>query len=85
MGDYDEALEHSTRRNILKKLQKKKAFLVEISRDLNIPTSTAAYHLKRLTRVGLIDERRGVYHVWFDLSERGRSFLEQVNPFKISN
>lgn len=76
MNEYNETLEHDTRRNILRKLLKKKAFLLEISRDLNIPTSTAAYHLKRLARVGLVDERRGVYHVWFDLSERGRSFLK---------
>jgi len=57
------------------KLSKDKAFLREIAKDLNIPTSTAAYHLKRLTQNGLINERRGVYHVWFDLTDKGRQLL----------
>ncbi len=59
----------------MRKLSKDKAFLREIAKDLNIPTSTAAYHLKRLTQVGLINERRGVYHVWFDLTDKGRQLL----------
>ncbi|MFX0169697.1 MAG: winged helix-turn-helix domain-containing protein [Candidatus Hodarchaeota archaeon] len=71
-----EALQHSTRRRILFKLSKDKAFLREIAKDLNIPTSTAAYHLKRLTQVGLINERRGVYHVWFDLTDKGKQLLD---------
>ena len=70
-----EALEHSTRRRIMHMLSKDKAFLREIAKDLNIPTSTAAYHLKRLTQIGLINERRGVYHVWFDLTDKGRQLL----------
>jgi predicted transcriptional regulator len=70
-----EALEHSTRRRIMRMLSKDKAFLREIAKDLNIPTSTAAYHLKRLTQIGLINERRGVYHVWFDLTDKGRQLL----------
>ena len=71
-----EALQHSTRRRIMDKLSKDKAFLREIAKDLNIPTSTAAYHLKRLTQIGLINERRGVYHVWFDLTDKGRQLLD---------
>ncbi|MFX1492115.1 MAG: winged helix-turn-helix domain-containing protein [Promethearchaeota archaeon] len=71
-----EALQHNTRRRIMTKLSKDKAFLREIAKDLNIPTSTAAYHLKRLTQVGLINERRGVYHVWFDLTDKGRQLLD---------
>ncbi len=70
-----EALQHSTRKRIMRKLSKDKAFLREIAKDLNIPTSTAAYHLKRLTQIGLINERRGVYHVWFDLTDKGRQLL----------
>ncbi len=70
-----EALQHNTRRRIMHKLSKDKAFLREIAKDLNIPTSTAAYHLKRLTQIGLINERRGVYHVWFDLTDKGRQLL----------
>ena len=58
------------------KLSKDKAFLREIAKDLNISTSTAAYHLKRLTQMGLINERRGVYHVWFDLTDKGRQLLD---------
>ncbi len=60
----------------MRKLSKDKAFLREIAKDLNIPTSTAAYHLKRLTQIGLINERRGVYHVWFDLTDKGRQLLD---------
>ena len=71
-----EALRHSTRRRILHKLSKDKAILREIAKDLNIPTSTAAYHLKRLTKIGLINERRGVYHVWFDLTDKGKQLLD---------
>jgi predicted transcriptional regulator len=70
-----EAIQHNTRRRIMNKLSKDKAFLREIAKDLNIPTSTAAYHLKRLSQVGLINERRGVYHVWFDLTDKGRQLL----------
>ncbi|MFX0079237.1 MAG: winged helix-turn-helix domain-containing protein [Candidatus Hermodarchaeota archaeon] len=75
MLSHTEALEHSTRKRIMHKLSKDKAFLREIAKDLNIPTSTAAYHLKRLTQNGLINERRGVYHVWFDLTDKGRQLL----------
>lgn len=73
-----EALQHNTRRRIMRKLSKDKAFLREIAKDLNIPTSTAAYHLKRLTQGGLINERRGVYHVWFDLTDKGRQLLNEA-------
>lgn len=75
MLSKSEALEHSTRKRIMHMLSKDKAFLREIAKDLNIPTSTAAYHLKRLTQIGLINERRGVYHVWFDLTDKGRQLL----------
>ena len=58
------------------KLLKDKAFLREIAKDLNIPTSTAAYHLKRLTKNGLLEERRGVYHCWYQLTPRGRQLID---------
>ena len=76
MMSNTEALQHSTRRRIMHKLSKDKAYLREIAKDLNIPTSTAAYHLKRLTQVWLINERRGVYHVWFDLTDKGKQLLD---------
>lgn len=76
MMGQNEALQHRTRRKILHKLLKDKAFLREIAKDLNIPTSTAAYHLKRLTQVGLLLETRGVYHVFYRLSDKGRELVE---------
>jgi predicted ArsR family transcriptional regulator len=76
MMGHKEVLEHSTRQKILHKLMKDKAFLREIAKDLDIPTSTAAYHLKRLTQTGLLLETRGVYHVFYRLSEKGRDLVE---------
>lgn len=76
MMGQNEAIQHTTRRKILRKLLKDKAFLREIAKDLNIPTSTAAYHLKRLTQTGLLLETRGVYHVFYRLSDKGRELVE---------
>jgi len=78
-----ETLEHTTRRKIMRKLLKNKAFLREIAKDLQIPTSTAAYHLKRLTEAGLLEETRGVYHSWYRLSNRGRQVVEQNAPIEL--
>jgi predicted transcriptional regulator len=77
MLSQKETLQHSTRRRIMRKLLKEKAFLREIAKDLNIPTSTAAYHLKRLTQVGLLEERRGVYHAWYLLTDKGRRLAQE--------
>jgi DNA-binding transcriptional ArsR family regulator len=77
MIGQNETLEHGTRRKILRKLLKDKAFLREIAKDLDIPTSTAAYHLKRLTQNGLLLETRGVYHVFYRLSDKGRELVEE--------
>jgi len=55
---------------------KDKAFLRDIAKSLGIPTSTAAYHLKRLTQAGILEERRGVYHCWYVLTNLGRRLAE---------
>ncbi|MFX1561791.1 MAG: winged helix-turn-helix domain-containing protein [Promethearchaeota archaeon] len=78
MLGQNDVTDHSTRRKILRKLSKDKAFLREIAKDLDIPTSTAAYHLKRLTQNGLLLETRGVYHVFYRLSEKGRELVEDT-------
>lgn len=76
MMTQTQALQHDTRRRIVRKLLKDKAFLREIAKELDIPTSTAAYHLKRLTQTGVLRENRGVYHVWYRLTDKGRRLVE---------
>jgi predicted ArsR family transcriptional regulator len=78
MMKSSQALQHDTRRRIVRKLMKDKAFLREIAKELDIPTSTAAYHLKRLTQTGVLQENRGVYHVWYRLTDKGRRLAEDV-------
>lgn len=64
-------LRHRTRRKILKTLNGHRTFLRDIARALDIPPSTAAYHLKRLLSAGLVEQRRGVYHSFYFLTESG--------------
>ncbi|MFX1299492.1 MAG: winged helix-turn-helix domain-containing protein [Promethearchaeota archaeon] len=67
----EKVLRHRTRRQILRTLNGQRTFLRDIARALDIPPSTAAYHLKRLLSAGLVEQRRGVYHSFYFLTEHG--------------
>jgi DNA-binding transcriptional ArsR family regulator len=67
----EKVLRHRTRRKIMETLNGNRTFLRDIARALDIPPSTAAYHLKRLLSAGLVEQRRGVYHSFYYLTENG--------------
>jgi DNA-binding transcriptional ArsR family regulator len=76
MNKLDKELAHPKRRKILQMIiENKKMFLRQISTELGMPTSTAAYHLKRLQKVGLLEGRRGVYHMFYLPTAKGRELL----------
>lgn len=49
-----EALKNPTKKNILKKISKKSKTITELARELKIPKSEIAYHVKGLRNSGLI-------------------------------
>ncbi len=72
----EKVLRHRTRRMILQTLNGQRTFLRDIARALDIPPSTAAYHLKRLLSAGLVEQRRGVYHSFYYLTESGERIAQ---------
>jgi DNA-binding transcriptional ArsR family regulator len=73
----EKVLRHHTRRMIMQTLNGQRTFLRDIARALDIPPSTAAYHLKRLLSAGLVEQRRGIYHSFYALTETGERIADE--------
>ncbi len=78
------ALASETRIEILKKLDKRRMTLTELSESLSMSKTTVKEHLDKLTEAGLvrkIDEGRK--WIYYELTEKGRKILHPDNLTRI--
>ncbi len=71
-------LASDTRIDILKKLEKRKMTVSELSRDLNLAKATVHEHLERMSAAGIINcIDNGHKWTYYELTPEGRSLVRQ--------
>ena len=75
------ALSADTRLDILKSLGKRRKTPSELSKELNLATSTIAEHLDKLEEAGLIKkEETGHKWIYYNLTEKGTALVKPKIP-----
>jgi DNA-binding transcriptional ArsR family regulator len=75
------ALAADTRLDILKSLGKRRKTPSELSKELNLATSTVVEHLDKLEEAGLIRrEETGHKWIYYNLTEKGSSLVKPKIP-----
>lgn len=75
------ALAADTRLDILKSLGKRRKTPSELSKELNLATSTVVEHLNKLEEAGLIRrEETGHKWIYYNLTEKGSSLVKPRIP-----
>ena len=75
------ALAADTRLDILKSLGKRRKTPSELSKELNLATSTVVEHLNKLEEAGLIKrEETGHKWIYYNLTEKGSSLVRPKIP-----
>ncbi len=78
------ALASETRIEILKKLDKRRMTLTELSESLNMSKTTVKEHLDKLVEAGIIRKvDEGRKWIYYELTEKGRKILHPDNLTKI--
>ena len=78
------ALAADTRLDILKSLTYRRKTPSELSKELNLATSTVVEHLNKLEKVGLVErEETGHKWIYYDLTEKGSKLIKPKFPIQI--
>jgi DNA-binding MarR family transcriptional regulator len=51
--------------------------MAQLANRIGMGKSTIKYHLKQMKEMGLVSEKRGIYHSFWEITKEGRAEIEK--------